>query len=319
MKRLYFRFINPFLVGRQRNFKKMAAQSDCNYDALCANEANPLVHARKALTEPVYEHYHAQYDAWINSQSGSLMGTKGFVDLLAELPEKLKHWYRKIVEVFEEDTLEFGGIFPNGRSDVYRGSYGQQLSKLHSVATEVNKYPALSAVYEEINAYYLLLKDARSNKGVKHDTKDTSSAALDQAYDAMGEMLFSNMLQLTDIFIKTPEVVSNYFDLSLLQYSKKQDDESGSYILTLPANSKRTADISFSVDDSLLLINNGTKSIFFYAAATADAATPDNLTEIAAGEELEITAASLGAPANKFLIFVNTDLTEEGEVEIVLM
>jgi predicted HicB family RNase H-like nuclease len=297
----------------------MAAQSDCNYDALCANDTNPLVHARKALTIPVYDHYHAQYDAWINSQSGSLMGTKGFIELLAELPEKLKQWQHKIANIFSEDTIEFGGIFPNGRSDVYRGSYGQRLSKLHSVATEVNKYPALSTVYEEINAYYLLLKDARNNKGVKQDTKDSSSAELDQAYDAMGEMLFSNMLQLTDIYIKTPEVVSNYFDFSLLRIPKKQSEEDNTYILTLPVNSKRVANISFSADDTLLLVNNGTKSIFFYAAATADAATPTTLTEIAAGEELEVTAASLGAPANKFLIFVNTDLTEAGEVEILLI
>ena len=141
MKRLYIRFINPFLIEGRRNFKKMAAQSSCNYDALCANDTNPLVHARKALTEPVYEQYHAHYDAWVNSQSGSLMGTKGFIALLAELPKKLKRWHRKIAEVFDEDSLEFGGIFPNGRNDVYRGSYGQRLSKLHSVATEVKKYP----------------------------------------------------------------------------------------------------------------------------------------------------------------------------------
>jgi hypothetical protein len=319
MKRLYIRFINPFLVGKQRNFKKMAAQSSCNYDALCANDTHPLVHARKTLTEPVYEQYHAQYDAWVNSQSGSLMGTKGFAALLAELPKKLKRWHRKIAEVFDEDSLEFGGIFPNGRNDVYRGSYGQRLSKLHSVAIEAKKYPELNAVYGEINAFYLLLKNARSNKGIKQDTKDTSSAALDQAYDAMGEMLFLNMLQLTAIFVKTPEVVGNYFDLKLIRNPKKQNDDSNSYILPLPANSKRTANISFSIDDKLLLINNGTKSIYFYAAATADAPTPDNLTEIAAGEELEVTAATLGAPTNKFLIFVNTDLTEDGEVEIVLV
>jgi hypothetical protein len=66
-------------------------------------------------------------------------------------------------------------------------------------------------------------------------------------------------------------------------------------------------------------MNNSTISIFFYAAPTPDAAQPSQLTEIAAGDELEITATQLGAPANKQLIFVNKDATEGADVEIALI
>ena len=136
---------------------------------------------------------------------------------------------------------------------------------------------------------------------------------------AIDKQLLKNVCVILIENLDNPWVVSTFFDEYLIFPKARKEAAQQGYILDIPAASKKPADISFSVDDSLLLINNGTKSIFFYAAATADAATPDNLTEIAAGEELEITAASLGAPANKFLIFVNTDLTEEGEVEIVLM
>ena len=59
--------------------------------------------------------------------------------------------------------------------------------------------------------------------------------------------------------------------------------------------------------------------IFYYAAATADAAQPAQLSEIAIGDEAEIAAAQLGAPANKFLILVNKDASLEAEAEIALI
>ena len=319
MKRKYMRLQNPFLLKGKRNYKRMAMQSTYNYNALHDNADNQKVHELIAHTDQVYQIYHAQYDIWNSAQGDSTGGTKNFIDLFVEAPEKIKHWQHKIIDVFSENSPEFVTIFSKGRNDIYKGTQEQQLSKLQALAIHVKKYPGLVAIHEEINAYNEELSVAYKNKGISQDGKNKSSDALDIAYDAMGELLFSNMLALTIIFIKNTDVVEHYFDFSLLRNPKKQSEEDNAYILAIPANSKKTADISFSTDDTLLLVNNGTKSISFYAAATADAATPTTLSEIAAGEELEVTAASLGAPANKFLIFVNTDLTEVGEVEILLI
>jgi hypothetical protein len=41
--------------------------------------------------------------------------------------------------------------------------------------------------------------------------------------------------------------------------------------------------------------------------------------EIEAGDQIEITAIELEAPTNKYLIFVNKDVNENAEVEIVLV
>ena len=319
MKRKYLRLQNPFLVKGKRNYKRMAVQSTYNYNALHDHADIPKIHDLLATTDLVYQTYHAQYDIWNSAQGDSTGDTKNFIDLFDEAPEKIKQWHHKITDVFSENTPEFVTIFSKGRNDIYKGTQEEQLSKLKGLAIHLGKYPALAAVYEEVNAYNGALDVAYKLKGLSQDGKYKTSDALDIAYDAMGELLFSNMLSLTIIFIKNTDVVEHYFDFSLLRTPKKQSEEDNTYILTLPVNSKRVANISFSADDTLLLVNNGTKSIFFYAAATADAATPTTLSEIAAGEELEVTAASLGAPANKFLIFVNTDLTEVGEVEILLI
>ena len=77
--------------------------------------------------------------------------------------------------------------------------------------------------------------------------------------------------------------------------------------------------ISFSVDDTLLIINNGDVPLYYYTASTADAPQPAQLSQVAVGDEAEVAAAQLGAPASKFLILVNKNATTEAEAEIALI
>jgi len=68
-----------------------------------------------------------------------------------------------------------------------------------------------------------------------------------------------------------------------------------------------------------LIINNSNIAVFYYGAATAGEQPKTAPIEIAAGDEAEVTALSLGAPTNKFLILMNNDSTETAEVEIALI
>jgi hypothetical protein len=142
-------------------------------------------------------------------------------------------------------------------------------------------------------------------------------------YNAKRQLIDKQLLKNICVIIienlDNPQTVETFFDEHLIFPKVKKAEDSLAYILKIPALSKEVADISYSPDDTLLLTNNGTKSIFFYSAATADASEPTTLTEILPGDQMEITAIQLGAPANKFLIFVNKDATEEAEVEIALV
>jgi hypothetical protein len=76
------------------------------------------------------------------------------------------------------------------------------------------------------------------------------------------------------------------------------------------------ANISFALGDTLLATNVGDVPLYYYGASSATQSAPANPTEIAEGNEAEITAASLGAPANKYLLFVNTDKDKDTEREV---
>ncbi len=91
------------------------------------------------------------------------------------------------------------------------------------------------------------------------------------------------------------------------------------YTLTVPAAGTAAAEISFSVDDTLLISNTGDVSVYYYGATIGSQPAPATAIEIAAGDEAEVTAASLGAPSNRYLMFVNKDADTDGEVEITLI
>ena len=135
------------------------------------------------------------------------------------------------------------------------------------------------------------------------------------------KQLYINMLTIIINNPDNPKLMISYFEDKIMRFRKHKDDGStaDTYKLSIAAASSKVADISFSVDDTILIINNGYVPIFYYAAATADAAQPAQLSEIAVGDEAEVKATQLGAPANKFLILVNKDANLEAEAEIALI
>jgi hypothetical protein len=317
-EREYFRLNNPFIIGSGRSFSNMLEQGNFNMVVLKANQSNAKVNERFLLTEPLAFKYSEKYANWLNIKAQSMGNTQGFAELKDTMSMRIKKWNHAITGFYEEGTSTYNKLMPNGRSELYRGSQEQIKVKIAAFRKELINYPDLQVVYNEVNDFEVILNSTHETKQISQDTIDIASKELEQAYQALGEMLFSNLLNLTDIFIKDTSVVKDYFIFRLLRSPKKQNDAEQGYILAIPELSKKAADISFSPDDTLLINNNGEKPIYCYSATTADAPEPTTLLEIAAGDQLEITAIDLGAPANKFLIFVNKETTP-AEVEIVLV
>jgi len=298
----------------------MAKHSTINYEALKAHQnEDPFIKELFLKTKAVYTAYHDLLGDLVSTKATKKGTVLSFYNYLKTLRSKLKEWDLEVQRVLKEGTPEYVAIFPNGKSFILQGTQEQIMAKFSGFYTNVLLNSGLAAITDDVSLHYQSLQTIYGSKNEKLSKTNTSTTDLDKAYDQMGKTLYCNMLMLIVHFVDNPVNVENYFDMTLLRTPQKHSKKDNAYKLPLPANSIRIADIGFSIGDTLLIINNGTNSISFYAAATADAATPAILNEIAPGEELEITAASLGAPNNKFLIFVNTSLTDEGEVEIVLI
>ncbi|NVN96164.1 MAG: hypothetical protein HXX18_12890 [Bacteroidetes bacterium] len=118
-----------------------------------------------------------------------------------------------------------------------------------------------------------------------------------------------------------PDVLLTLFNDKLITPHRKTktNDDNQLYLLKILAATHIAANFTFTSKDVLLITNNSsTVSIFYYAAATADAAVPATLHEILPDEEVEIAASTLGT-GNKYIIFVNKDTTADVEVEIAFI
>ena len=147
-----------------------------------------------------------------------------------------------------------------------------------------------------------------------------SRPAKDMLWLALKKQLFKNMVFIVYNNIDNPRVMLAYIEPSLLRFTRTTDGKSHTPVnAQIAALTSLVADITFTSHDTILLINHGTVSVFFYGAATANQAAPSVLSELKPGSEIEIQAPTIGAPTNKFLIVMNKDASVSADVEYALL
>lgn len=224
---------------------------------------------------------------------------------------------------FRKNSAKYREMFVDGLTEFYRASFDEIPSLIKRCRNYTEKYVADlgSDIVVKFKEFELKWEaDTSEKKSLRQDgskLKPDFEALWAKLSKQMQRNCYTILLACPD----EPKRLLTYFDFSKVNHRHHQADSttSDSYILSIAPNTSKAADFVFNIADNLLIINNSNQAVYFYAAATADAAQPAQLTEIAAGDELEIAATQLGAPANKFLIFVNKDSTQTAEVEIMLI
>lgn len=312
--------INPFLKTRISN--RALLEIGNFLKAVLTNESvtDADVRAMLATFLAVFDPYSAEYVSLSQSKGASVGETERFNQLLAELPDRLRKWERVILNVFDVGTPENLILFPGGRSKIYRGSLTEQFTKLQVLDSQLAQHTELATVHSEVDAYCTSLLALQGNKVGKFTVNDQTSLSLEAKRTALGTEMYSILGKLISKYAAKPTMIGHYFPLSLLRTpGKQQANGDEAYTLTVAAGTTVVADISFSPDDTLLIANTGDVPVYYYGAATATQPAPANAAVISAGDEAEVTAVSLGAPANRFLLLVNKDVAADGEVEITLI
>ena len=105
--------------------------------------------------------------------------------------------------------------------------------------------------------------------------------------------------------------------MALLRTHDKETEEEESLIISIPAATSKESGFSIAETDKYLIMSRSSFSLQYYGAATATELPKTAPRELVPGEEVEVSGTELGAPANRFLIFVNPSTTASGEVEIL--
>lgn len=227
----------------------------------------------------------------------------------------------KVRDKYGKDSALYIEFYPNGMkpfNNISKKSVDALLEQqIAAYKNHPNDFPPeLLIELQKISDNY---HEARQNQQSKKSQTKEKQQSWDECLEIMKDQAFVNLLTIAKEYRGKPDKIKLFFDTSIIAPPKPKENTESGYILDIPAASKKPADISFSVDDSLLINNNGNGILYCYAAATADAAEPANMIEIQPADQIEISALSLGAPANKFLIFVNKDTTQAAQAEIILL
>ena len=226
-----------------------------------------------------------------------------------------------VIYKFHKNSAVYNEFFNNGITYYKKANLSEILVRMQLAESLAIKYEA-----DIGNTYAKGLKAIRIKFETEINAQQIAAGEVSNVipdYEAkrlaMDKQLLKNVCVIIIEHIDSPWTVATYFDEYMIFPKVKKEVNTQGYLLDIPVLSKKVADISFSVDDSLLINNNGIGKLYCYSAATADAAEPANMIEIQPDDQIEISALSLGAPANKFLIFVNKDANNQAQAEIILL
>ena len=230
----------------------------------------------------------------------------------------------KVMVHFPKGSVQYHEFFPQGKKAYSRITKGNIDNLFATVITGCENHKdqlgqALKDEFTTLQSNYIIARNKQLEK--KGSTSSTRSA-WDDNLEEIKDLAFHNLLMIADHHRGQPEKLRLYFDQSIItldKHTQAGDDTAQAYTLTVPASATAVANINFALGDTLLVTNTGDVPVCYYGASSANQAAPANPTEIAEGDEAEITAASLGAPTNKYLLFVNNDKDLEGEVEIMMV
>ena len=243
---------------------------------------------------------------------------------LQQFKDSIKTLEPLVMVQFPKGSVQYHEFFPQGKSAYSRTTKGNIDNLFATVisACENHKDKLGLQLKDEFVALQSNYVAARNKQLEKKGSTSSTRSAWDDNLDEIKDLAFHNMLVIADHHRGQPEKMRLYFDQSIITLDKHKssdDDTAQAYTLTIPASATAVANINFALGDTLLVTNVGDVPVYYYGASAFNQPAPANPTQIAEGDEGEITAASLGAPANKYLLFVNTNKDTKGEVEIMLL
>lgn len=288
-----------------------------------------------AAANPVYAAIIGELQAAFSVMFGDI--TKHHQNMNLQISETLAvkeiiQRFRELIDDFEsavklkfkKKSKEYLECFPHGITEYKRAALHDILIMMNQAEFLADKYkndlgPTFLADFNDQRIKFeserdLQLETIGSVKGIIPDYEIQQENMIKLLYKGMLIILLEN--------VDHPKVMLSFFDEQLIWPKHPSGEEDGGtqpYSIIIPKNSRKVADISFSVDDKFLITLISGNSISFYPAVKPDDPPPPVPTELPEDDGVEVTGILLGAPDMKYIIFINNDPAEDGEVEVTLI
>ena len=312
---------NQFNNATRGSFRLMLTVTNDHYAKLVAQQADADILALLNRTEPVHQAFLNAYSNWKTQQALYKSATQTMKNLRDELAGKhARQWDAAIMVQYDKGTAEHTALLPNGRSPFQSGTYDQRISAVKTLGETLDDYAPLAALKTTVDGFYTTIKNARDAQQGKENTSAQASTDLEVARIDIATMLYRNFGALIDKFGETPDNVSNYFEVSLLQSkSNAAPPTEEEYTGEVPANSTVNIFQGASETATIIITNTGTVPLYFCEANADDGTCGIDDLELAPGDLFEGKASDFNDPENAFFNVTNTDPATAGgyNVEVV--
>lgn len=260
-------------------------------------------------------------EADLIAQGGSQKAsTKTVDDLLEELSaDKIEDWdiaVQAVGAAYKKGKPAYIAIFPDDRGPFQSGGKTDRIAAVKALGKALEGIAALAAVKTAVDAFYILLKDARSAQEGELGNTETDSADLTDALVAGMEGMWFVLASCMVKYFTAPKSVEPLFALHLIRES-----EQTFFQRTIKGGSFRNfAKRTLEPADKLRVKVTTTGKVRIFIADEKNDVNPEIFIEIDGMEELTFDASVAGnVPAAKFIKAQNMEDAIDAKIELELL
>jgi len=246
--------INPFLTATENSQRSMKKICNFSINALKAQPTDVFLAARLVILSPFVTQYNLLFDTWFNNQAAQLGQSANLKDLLIQLrSQKIRDWDIAIQVVYKSGTPQYIALLPHHRTPFQKGSQLDIMGAVSTLSLSINNDVALADVKADVDAFYILLKDAYEAQKSSIAGTGNGSDALETQRISVSTQLYSLLGLLMDYYKETPEKTGNLFDLQTIR-----NHEQSIFKSNIAANETLLAMThTFDADEEMIFINRG--------------------------------------------------------------
>ena len=316
---------NPFDNGTKTSKKKMNIIAGDHVSKLHSQMANPLIAVLYAFFNPIRQNFLNKYSQWISVSAAYHGATVALELLMAQLRgDKIEDFDIRVQVVYKRGTPQYAALFPNFRIPFQSGGYDERIAKLKALGEGMDVDPAFALIKADVDAFYLLIFNARDAQQDLEGSKQFVSDELELLRIVTAQAMYYTLGGLMQVFSVNTFQITMFYDLETL---RGHITDTIDLIFDGPANGNTIVnvlgpDVLQYVTGVTLRIKNTTAGpaiggLFFYAADNATDGWNGLGQQLNPGEEATITLT-----AAQFRAFFNVQNQgpnlQTYEVEIIL-
>ena len=312
MKRTWIFLINTFIVVTAKSYLLAQKIMEYHSNALALVKTDPFFQPLYDAFAKVLDDYNMAFTEWKAADAAQMGNTQRLLAVLSELSSTyIESWDIQIQSVFKIKTPDYKVFLPRRRKPFQKGGQFEKLQAVKNLALTLAKYPELSAVYIDVQAFLAKFDAILDTQKQSIQNADAKKALLEAARISACEEMYSNLGLLMSHYKKSPESIAVLFPLAFIRQSVQLSFTNSVKPLKTRFIAKRT----MLATDAITIFNTSKVPLSFYFAQKKNDKPDATAFTIQPNDIQSITAAQLGDLSLKNILVYNPDALETGSYQ----